>query len=75
MLRCSDPRYQYCGLVRKGVRVCREEAACRREFGCRQPTCPLQQSFGLKAYDERMKAFATALDLWPIGEGSQVDFP
>jgi hypothetical protein len=55
--------------------VCRGEADCRREFGCSEPTCPLREAFGLRAFDTRMKAFSTALDLWPVDGGEQQDFP
>lgn len=61
-----DPRYQYCERVGKNVCVCRSEADCRREFGCTKPNCPLEAAFGLKAFDSRMRAFASAFDLWPL---------
>jgi len=75
MLHSTDPRYQYCPRVGKSVRVCRSEAECRREFGCTKPNCPLEAAFGLEAFDARMRAFATAFDLWPLGGGKQPDFP
>lgn len=75
MLHSSDPRYQYCTRVGKSVRVCRSEADCRREYGCIKPNCPLEKAFGLEAFDERMRAFATIFDLWPLGGGKQPDFP
>ena len=70
-----DPRYQYCKRVGEDVCVCRSEAECRREFGCTKPNCPLETAFGLKAFDARMRAFATAFDLWPLSEGVQPEFP
>jgi len=75
MLHASDPRYQYCSRVEKTVRVCRPEVECRQQYGCTAPNCPLETSFGLKAFDERMRAFASTFDLWPLSEGSQRDFP
>jgi hypothetical protein len=75
MLHSSDPRYQYCTRVGKSVRVCRSEGECRREYGCTKPNCPLETAFGLKAFDERMRAFATDFDLWPLGRGNQPDVP
>ena len=74
MQHLSDPRYQYCARVGERVCVCRSEVECRREYGCTKPNCPLGTAFGLQAFDERMRAFATALDLWPLG-GQQPDFP
>lgn len=73
MLDRMDPRYRYCRRVAKSVRVCRSEAACRREYGCTKPNCPLEKAFGLKAFDEWMKAFATAFDLWPLAAENQPD--
>ena len=70
--RC-DPRYQYCTRIGKNVCVCRSEAECRREYACTE-NCPLETAFGLKAFDARMRAFATTFDLWPLG-GEQPDFP
>ena len=75
MLHSSDPRYQYCAHVGKSVCVCRSEVECRREHGCIKPNCPLGTTFGLQAFDERMRAFATTFDLWPLGGGDQPDFP
>lgn len=75
MFYTTDPRYQYCPRVAKSVRVCRSEAECRHEFGCTQPNCPLETAFGLEAFDKRMKAYATAYDLWPLGQPPQMDFP
>ena len=75
MLKASDPRYQYCKRVGKNVRVCRQAAECRREYGCAKPNCPLEKAFGLEAFDERMRAFATVFDLWPLSGGDQRDFP
>jgi len=75
MCAASDPRYQYCPRVGEAVRVCRPEAECRREFGCTKPSCPLEASFGFSEFDQRMKAYATALDLWPLGEGKQRNLP
>lgn len=75
MLHASDPRYLYCPRVGCRVRVCRSEEECRREFGCTKPHCPLEGTFGLEAFDTRMKAFATAFDLWPVGSESQRDYP
>ena len=74
MLHLSDPRYQYCTRVGKTVCVCRSEVECRREYGCTKSNCPLETAFGLQAFDERMRAFATIFDLWPLG-GEQPDFP
>lgn len=70
-----DPRYQYCERVGKNVCVCRSEADCRREFGCTKPNCPLETAFGLEAFDSRMRAFATAFDLWPLTDGERQEFP
>lgn len=75
MLHRMDPRDQYCTRVGKNVRVCRSEAECRHEYGCTRPDCPLGKAFGLKAFDERMRVFATAFDLWPLGAGDQPDSP
>jgi hypothetical protein len=75
MFYLSDPRYQYCPRVGMSVRVYRSEAECRHEFGCTKPDCPLETAFGLEAFDRRMKAYATALDLWPLGQSEQKDFP
>ena len=66
MLHLSDPRYQYCTRVGQRVCVCRSEVECRREYGCIKPNCPLGTAFGLKAFDERMRAFAATFDLWPF---------
>lgn len=66
MPHASDPRFQFCCRVGQHVRVCREEDDCRREFGCTKPNCPLQDAFGLEAFDSRMRAFATEFDLWPL---------
>jgi hypothetical protein len=74
MLHSSDPRYQYCARVGKSVCVCRSEVECRREHGCINLNCPLVTAFGLQAFDERMRAFATTFDLWPLGGSSQI-FP
>ena len=74
MLHLSDPRYQYCTRLGKTVCVCRSEVECRREYGCTKSNCPLETAFGLQAFDERMRAFATTFDLWPLG-GEQPDFP
>ncbi len=70
-----DPRYQYCTRVKQDVYVCRSEMECRLEYGCTKPNCPLETAFGLKAFDLRMRAFATAFDLWPLTECEQPDFP
>jgi len=75
MLHATDPRYQYCTRIEKSVRVCRSEAECRREHGCTKPNCPLETAFGLEAFDERMRVFATTFDLWPLGGEKQPDFP
>lgn len=69
----SDPRYEYCQRLAKNVRVCRSEKECRLEHGCTQPNCPLEAAFGLDAFDVRMRAFATAFDLWPLGKSRQPD--
>ncbi len=74
MLYATGPRYQYCTRVGKNVRVRRSEAECRREYGCTKPNCPLETAFGLEAFDERMRAFATTFDLWPLCAGKQPDF-
>lgn len=66
MHNASDPRYHYCPRVEQYVRVCRSEAECRREFGCTKPDCPLEGEFDLQKFDLRMRAYATALDLWPL---------
>jgi hypothetical protein len=66
MDRAMDPRYEHCPRVDRRVRVCRSEAECRREYGCTKPNCPLETSFSLEAFDKRMRAFATAHDLWPL---------
>ena len=68
MFNACDPRFEYCPRVSKDVRVCRSEAECRDEYGCTKPDCPLANEFGLEAFDKRMKAYATALDLWPLGQ-------
>lgn len=75
MLHASDPRYQYCPRVSQTVRICRSEAECRCEFGCSKPNCPLEKSFGLEAFDARMKAFSTVFDLWPLSDVQQPDYP
>lgn len=75
MCALSDPRSQYCPRVGESVRVCRPEADCRSEYGCTQPNCPLETSFGFDVFDQRMKAYATAFDLWPLAEGKPRDFP
>lgn len=75
MLHSSDPRYLYCTRVGKTVCVCRSEEACRREYGCTKPNCPLETAFGLEAFDRRMKEFATTFDLWPLCARKQADFP
>lgn len=75
MPHLSDPRYQYCARVGTCVRVCRQEAECRREHGCTNRDCPLASAFGLAAFDHRMRAFATVFDLWPLSNGVQPDFP
>ncbi len=62
----SDPRFEFCPHVGKRVGVCRSEGECRREFGCTEQGCPLEASFGLKAFDVRMRGYATELDLWPV---------
>jgi hypothetical protein len=37
---------------------------------------PLEKAFGMKAFDERMPAFATIFDLWPLRRSEQPpDFP
>lgn len=64
-----DPRYQFCMQIEKSVCVCRSENECRREHGCTNSNCPLEDAFGLEAFDSRMRAFATAFDLWPLKEG------
>ena len=76
MLHASDPRYRYCKRVGTSVIVCRTEGDCRREYGCTEPNRPLEKAFGMKAFDERMRAFATIFDLWPLGRSEQPpDFP
>jgi hypothetical protein len=75
MLHASDPRFEYCWRVKRAVRVCRPEVDCRQEYGCAGRNCPLAKSFGLKAFDERMRAFASTFDLWPLSEGKDGDFP
>jgi hypothetical protein len=36
----------------------------------------LEKAFGMKAFDERMPAFATIFDLWPLRRSGQPpDFP
>lgn len=75
MLHAMDPRYRYCPRVGKSVRICRCEAECRSEFGCTQPNCPLEKAFGLAAFDQRMREFATMFDLWPIANANPPDFP
>jgi hypothetical protein len=75
MLHASDPRYQYCKRVGKNVCVSRSEGQCRSQYGCTEPNCPLEGAFGLKAFDQRMQAFATVFGLWPLGGGKQPDFP
>lgn len=75
MANVSDPRYLYCPRVGEAVCICRSEEACRGEFGCTKPDCPLGKEFGLEAFDRRMKAFATTFDLWPVGSGKEPDFP
>jgi hypothetical protein len=72
MLNSSDPRYQYCARVGKSVCL---KVECRLEHGCIKPNRPLGTTFGLQAFDERMRAFATTFDLWPLGGGDQPDFP
>ena len=64
MHRLFDPRYQYCRRVGENVHVCRSEVEWRHEYGCTEPNCPLEKAFVLKAFDERMRAFATIFDLW-----------
>lgn len=71
----SDPRYLYCSRVDAKICAYRKEAECRREHGCTKPDCPLEASFGLKVFDERMKAYASAFDLWPLSDGPPQDFP
>lgn len=75
MLNPIDPRYEYCTRVGKTVRVCRSEVECRREYGCTKLNCPLEKSFGLEAFDRRMRAFATTFDLWPVKAGAQSEIP
>jgi hypothetical protein len=76
MLHASDPRHRYCKRVSSSVSVCRTEEDCRREYGCTKPNCPLEKAFGMKAFDERMRAFATIFDLWPLRRSEQPpDFP
>lgn len=75
MCDLPDPRYQYCPRVGDAVRVCRSEAECRCENGCTKPNCPLEGAFGFEAFDQRMKAYATTLDLWPFSDGKPRDFP
>ncbi len=75
MCALSDPRYQYCPRVGESVRVCRSEVECRSEFGCSKPRCPLEASFGFDAFDQRMKAYASAFDLWPVNEDKPRDHP
>ena len=75
MSNLSDPRYLYCSRVGRSVGVCRSEGQCRAAYGCTKPNCPLEHAFGLKAFDQRMKAFATVFDLWPVGARQQPDFP
>jgi hypothetical protein len=70
-----DPRYRYCTRVGKSVRVCRSEQECRGEFGCTKSICPLEDAFGLEAFDQRMREFATIFDLWPLSQMAVADFP
>ncbi len=71
----NDPRYLYCTRVARNVGVCRSEAECRAEFGCTKPNCPLEKHFGFQAFDQRMQAFATIFDLWPVRGTPFEDFP
>ena len=66
MRNVPNPRYQYCERVDKSVSVCRSQSDCRRANGCTQPLCPLQRAFDPKDFDQRMRAFAAAFDLWPL---------
>jgi hypothetical protein len=70
-----DVRYHYCPRVQESVCICRSEQQCRAEYGCSQPDCPLEKMFGLPAFDARMRAYATAFDLWPLGGLNSPDFP
>ena len=70
-----DPRYQHCTRVGKTVRVCRSEDACRREYGCTKPNCPLEKAFGITAFDLRMRAYASIFDLWPLSDVEVPEFP
>lgn len=72
----SDPRYHYCPRVRKDVVVCRNESDCRTEHGCGPlGVCPIESCFGLEVFDQRMRVFATTLDLWPLRNSTPPDVP
>jgi hypothetical protein len=66
MLSSIDPRLKFCSCVELNVRVCRSEGECRTEYGCTEPDCPLRTEFDLNAYDQRMRAFSSHFDLWPL---------
>lgn len=70
-----DPRYQHCSRIGATVGICRSEGDCRGEHGCVEPNCPLEKVFGVTAFDERMRAFATVFDLWPLHPCVELDYP